>query len=351
MRRERRRGFTLVELLVVIAIIGILMAVLVPALSKARQASYSIKCASNLRSIGQGILMYVAENKATFPASYIYAGQKVEGQIQTPDTAVNGYIHWTSYLFKRTGGTVPLEDYKRLKGWDMFSCPALPGGGHPPTNTFAGNWESGQKHINEAVIDQQAPRNAYTANEALMPRNKWVNGFQGGTRHYQYVRFSSVKKANQVILATEYMWDARLISEAADATGEVEFKTHRPVHAFVGSGAADGQLDVSLIPSGGGIGRNGPLAGFNIMQVKTDAADHHRSPLVNPLVKFGDRVNSRLEWVGRNHGRGATAKTNFVYVDGHVETKTIEETLYPKFEWGATFYSLAPNGDVEPTTD
>src|SRR4051812_19421548 len=76
MRPKRNLGFTLVELLVVIAIIGVLMAVLVPALGKARQAAYAIKCASNLRSIGQGILTYVAESKGSFPASYMYIGQK-----------------------------------------------------------------------------------------------------------------------------------------------------------------------------------------------------------------------------------------------------------------------------------
>src|SRR4051812_19419040 len=146
MRRERRRGFTLVELLVVIAIIAILMGVLLPALGKARQASYTIKCASNLRSIGQGILMYVANNRATFPAAYIYAGQTIVGGVQNPDHADKGYIHWSSYLFKRTGGDVPAEAYQSLKGWDMFQCPALDLGGHPPTNTFTGNYGPQQKH-------------------------------------------------------------------------------------------------------------------------------------------------------------------------------------------------------------
>jgi prepilin-type N-terminal cleavage/methylation domain-containing protein/prepilin-type processing-associated H-X9-DG protein len=62
-----KRGFTLVELLVVIGIIALLMGLLMPSLSKAREESRRVKCLSNLRSIGQGMYLYAQAYRDRLP--------------------------------------------------------------------------------------------------------------------------------------------------------------------------------------------------------------------------------------------------------------------------------------------
>ena len=69
-KRPFAKGFTLVELLVVITVIAILIALLLPALAKARIVALRTVCASNIRSLLQGCAEYAQQNQGNYPLSY-----------------------------------------------------------------------------------------------------------------------------------------------------------------------------------------------------------------------------------------------------------------------------------------
>lgn len=116
----REKGFTLIELLVVIAIIALLLAILMPALGKVKEAAKLVVCSSNTRQVLVGVNAYAAGNDDKYPASICERS--------------NGTFSWANYLNYHSaepdqlrsipsGGAmyIYLGDY--LPEYNVFMCP------------------------------------------------------------------------------------------------------------------------------------------------------------------------------------------------------------------------------------
>jgi prepilin-type processing-associated H-X9-DG protein len=160
------------------------------------------------------------------------------------------------------------------------------------------------------------------------------------------VRAASVQHSSSTILATE-LWGIQTMMEVdslvSPGQGNFVSAARRPVSGYMSN--LVGPEFLWQLQLGGAYASRFPLIRAAVTDLSPNPAPNS-SPYTSPATT--------LDWVGRNHGRRALdntgfdlRRTNFLYLDGHVETKNIRDTLSPVYQWGDQFYSLTGGGNIQ----
>ncbi len=154
-----RSAFTLIEILVVVAIIALLLAILIPSLSRAREQAKVVTCAANEQQIGRMVTQYTAENRGYVPVVLNYAAHgtnvgsvpnvPVPARAGSMSIALRGYANRPSrtlvdsssnFYFDKSWNNATLLLYEKTMMPECFACPFGRRGDRTETSTVTSSW-------------------------------------------------------------------------------------------------------------------------------------------------------------------------------------------------------------------
>ncbi|MBI9018869.1 MAG: prepilin-type N-terminal cleavage/methylation domain-containing protein [Phycisphaerae bacterium] len=180
-KRTGQKAFTLIELLIVISIIALLVSILMPALSKARQSAKSIMCLNNQRQMTMASYNYASSNNDFYPIAYYYN--------ITPEKS--SYHSWDFVTSKDWSTNPPTENIKPGILWsyddnmEIQQCPSFKGKSNTLADPYTGyNYNTG--FIGSGDLEKH-PNKTAKVSMVKNPSNTALFGdgeYKDGANHY-----------------------------------------------------------------------------------------------------------------------------------------------------------------------